>query len=103
MIEDIVERVRAWWYVDEEPDGVDIEYLKSGDFKPAFLTVKPGEDAIRCDFCGNQLPLKKTPEMVEHLAGHDEQGMAEVNPLQEHQEQAGFTLEDIKSAEGFDG
>lgn len=54
----------------------------------------PG-DAVRCNLCGQLFKLKKMPEAIEHVAAHDEQGSADIDPFEQQHEQTAMIIEDM--------
>jgi len=79
-------RLRSWLheYTAPEDDGIgdiDIEHLQSESVSYRYMTIRD-DGAVRCDLCGNLEQLKNMPEMFEHVATHDGQGQAKVDPTE---------------------
>lgn len=79
------DRVATWieaLKADETGPPIDLEYLREGEYR--YLTVgivtEHGEKA-RCDLCGEYFPVRKVPDLIQHVADHDEQGQAEIDPF----------------------
>jgi len=79
------ERVDSWIEAlkpDETGPEVDLEYLRDTEYH--YLTIgiitEHGEKA-RCDLCGRLYPVQEVPELIEHTAGHNDQGEAEIDPF----------------------
>jgi len=88
MAETTLERIRAWIHELTQPETedytVDRDWLIELNFR--YITTKEcddRDDVARCDLCGQQFPLQEMPEVIEHVAGHDEQGAARVDPFSE--------------------
>lgn len=100
-------RLTQWWYglVDaltpesDELPRVDTEYLLHERPEYRWMTVLREDKLVRCDICGEWMKVQKMPEMVEHVALHDDQGAAEVDPTEKadvtaHAEYSDLLLDD---------
>lgn len=65
----------------DETQRVDTDYLLSERVQYEWITVRDDE-TVRCDICGRLMPVTQMPELMDHVASHDEQGAAEVDPTQ---------------------
>ena len=75
-----------WLIPDSEPDvdAIDTEFLLSHPTRFKYMTVTDSESArCRCDLCGSQFSIQEFPKLVDHVAAHDEQGSAEIDPFDE--------------------
>lgn len=80
------EAFMSWLLPDDEPDvdDVDTDFLRSHTQRYKHMTITDDDPArCRCDLCGSQYPLDDFGELVEHVAGHDEQGAAEIDPFEQ--------------------
>ena len=70
---------------DEQPDDrVDTDFLLEHADRYKFMTVVDESPPVgRCDLCGRLFELEQFPQLVDHVAGHDGQGAAEINPFDE--------------------
>ena len=72
---------------DETVADVDTGFLLKHDDRFKYVSVFGGDPArCRCDLCGSQYALEEFPQLVEHVAGHDDQGGAEIDPFAEAEE-----------------
>lgn len=81
-----LEAFMSWLLPDDEPDvdDVDTDFLRSHTQRYKHMTITDDDPArCRCDLCGSQYPLDDFGELVEHVAGHDEQGAAEIDPFEQ--------------------
>lgn len=81
-----VEAFLDWLLPEDEQDveDVDTAFLLEHGGRYKYVSIIDGETArCRCDLCGAQRALRDFPELVEHVAGHDEQGAAEIDPFEE--------------------
>lgn len=75
--------IKEWFEQDSADfEEVDTEYLKSGSVDYLYMSVKGEEELVRCDICAQQMELVDMPDMVIHVASHDEQGSAEIDPTE---------------------
>ena len=81
-----VERFKSWLVPDDDPevDNIDTEYLLSRPPRYKYITIINAEtDRCRCDLCGSQYTLDDFEQLVEHVAAHNEQGAAEIDPFEQ--------------------
>lgn len=81
-----LEAFLSWLLPDDDPavDDVDTDFLRSHTQRYKHMTITDDDPArCRCDLCGSQYPLDDFGELVEHVAGHDEQGAAEIDPFEQ--------------------
>jgi DNA-binding transcriptional ArsR family regulator len=88
------DRVKARRYYEENPDASYREVSRNVDSSQPTVTEWLKEDfdegdaedddpaRCRCDLCGSQYPLGDFADLVEHVAAHDEQGAAEIDPFE---------------------
>jgi hypothetical protein len=70
---------------DEKPDArVDTGFLLEHADRYKFMSVVDESAPVgRCDLCGRLFELEQFPQLVDHVASHDGQGAAEINPFDE--------------------
>lgn len=84
----------------EQEQSVDVEYLSDSDVQYKYMSMGDGLDSkCRCDLCGQQFDLEAFPELVEHVAAHDEQGSAEIDPFEHPEEWGIITKETLNNAD----
>lgn len=86
IVKQVRERVGAWLDAlspDETGPGVDKQFLRATEYRYMTIGVETehGERA-RCDLCGEYYQVEDAPQLIEHVAGHDDQGQAEVDPFE---------------------
>jgi len=75
-----------WLIPPEEDDtpSVDADFLLGYPDRYKYMSVQEGEVRwCRCDLCGRLFELEHFPDLVEHVAEHDSQGAAEIDPFAE--------------------
>lgn len=78
---DALERLRAWLFAPAdrgESPTIDTDYVA----ELQYVNVDTGTEECRCALCGLTYPTESFPELLEHVATHDEQGAAEIDPFQ---------------------
>ena len=83
--------VLDWFTQDDEPEQhtVDTEFLREHGGRYKYVTVADIDgDWCRCDLCGQRFDLEEFPDLVEHVAGHNEQGAAEIDPFEHRRVEA---------------
>lgn len=79
----LVKRVREWvaglFAEDGATDDVDEAYLKGAKFVYIQTSPRDYPDRFRCNLCGEL--FDNMDECVDHVAGHDGQGNASVDPF----------------------
>lgn len=78
------EWIQEWISSEDGVDGVDTEYLLSDEVSFRYLTVGSDSDSdwVRCNLCRQRFALARMPDAIEHVALHDEQGAAEIDPFE---------------------
>jgi hypothetical protein len=85
---------------DEQEESVDVEYLSESDIRYKYMTIGDDpESYCRCDLCGHLLELEAFPELVDHVAAHDQQGAAEIDPFEIAKQQTMITKELLSEVE----
>jgi len=88
----LAERFRRWLHDltapgDREPE-LDVEYLISQSFDRMHMTTigtanDPDSDPrVRCDLCGRLFEIEAIEDAIEHVADHDGQGQADIDPFE---------------------
>jgi hypothetical protein len=79
----LLQSVREWldevFAEDTATDEVDEEYLERLDFEYIETSPDGYADMIRCDLCARLFDTMD--DCVEHVAEHDEQGSASIDPF----------------------
>jgi len=94
------------WLLPPERDdttGVDTEYLLERQEQYQHISVTDADpERCRCDLCGRLFDLEDFPDLVAHVAGHDEQGAAEIDPFERGQVEATADYAFIEAAEDLE-
>ena len=87
----------------DDTDRVDTEYLldRQEQYQHISVTDAPAE-RCRCDLCGRLFDLEEFPDLVAHVAGHDQDGAAEINPFERGQVEATADYAFIEVAEDLE-
>jgi len=82
---------------DEEPVAdVDTAFLLEHKNRSKCVSVFEDDPArCRCDLCGSQYALEEFPQLVEHVAAHDDQVGDDIDPFAEPEVIAQGRIEDI--------
>jgi hypothetical protein len=91
-VSEVIEAVRSWFESSSDP-GIDTDYLRSGRYNHGHISV-PEEGPARCNLCGLLKPVEQMPAMIDHVAGHDGQGSAEINALSMKQDNLHLSLDE---------
>lgn len=75
-----IRRVRDWLEPDQTTADIDTEYILNLDYEHIQTGVK--DDRIRCNLCGTLFDVDEMPDCIDHVAKHDGQGAAEINPVE---------------------
>ena len=85
---------------EEQEESVDVEYLSESDIRYKYMTIGDDpESYCRCDLCGHLFELEAFPELVDHVAAHDQQGAAEIDPFETAEQQTMITKETLDEVE----
>jgi len=76
-----VNRIKSWLEPEPEKADIDVEHVLILDYRHIETDVDDGR--VRCDLCGSLFDAVEMPECIEHVAAHDDQGAAEVDPVDE--------------------
>ena len=78
----IIKAMRELFAPVEEHPNVDVEYLETREyaFIETFAEIDE-EELIRCNLCGKLFDKREMESAVSHVAGHDQEGAAEIDPF----------------------
>lgn len=96
-VSEIIDSIKSWFESSAEP-GVDTEYLRSEDFTPKHIRILDDGPA-RCQICGKLEAVQRMPQMIEHIACHDDQGSAELDPTETQEVVAEIDYSDLLTDE----
>jgi hypothetical protein len=79
-------RLVEWVLPDTQPDfdEIDTGYLLSGEVNLKYIDIANDtpHGTARCNLCGRLYHIEQMPEAVEHVASHNDQGEAEIDPFE---------------------
>jgi len=87
-------RIRSFLssYLSPEEDDtptVDTAYVVEQQERYQHMSATDAETGwCRCELCGRLYDLEEFPDLVEHVAGHNEQGAAEIDPFEHRRVEA---------------
>jgi hypothetical protein len=81
----------------DQQQSVDTDYLRSeANYK--WIEV-PDEGEARCNVCGKLFAVSEMPKVIRHVAEHDGQGAAEIDPTEQAVKVAEMNYSDLLTVE----